>query len=55
VLEALDEPMSIGLASERCPTEQGLAVWSLSVHGADVPGRWVIGDQLFVPVKAATA
>jgi hypothetical protein len=29
-------------------TASGLAVWSLNVDGADVPGRWVIIDGRFV-------
>jgi hypothetical protein len=36
-------------------TEGGLAVWGLHVHGADVPGRWVIIDRRFVPVENASA
>jgi hypothetical protein len=42
VLEAPDEPMPVGLAFEAVWTEGGLATWRLTVHGADVPGRWVI-------------
>jgi hypothetical protein len=29
----------------------GLAVWRLSVHGADVPGRFVIVDREFKPFE----
>jgi hypothetical protein len=47
--------MPIGLASEIGRTEGGLAVWSLPVHGADVPGRWVIIDRRFVAVENAAA
>ena len=47
VLESLDKPMPIGIASEIGWTEGGLAVWALRVHGADVPGRWVIVDREF--------
>jgi hypothetical protein len=47
VLEALDQPMPIGMASEIGRTEGGLAVWRLTVRGADVPGRWVIIDREF--------
>jgi hypothetical protein len=50
VLESLDKPMPLGIASEIGRTERGLAVWSLRVHGADVPGRWVIIDRRFVAV-----
>jgi hypothetical protein len=55
VLEALDKPMPIGIASQIGRTEGGLAVWGLNVHGADVPGRWVILDRRFVPVERAPA
>jgi len=55
VLEAPDKPMPIGIASEIGRTEGGLAVWGLNVHGADVPGRWVIIDGRFVPVERVPA
>jgi hypothetical protein len=55
VLEAPDQPMPIGMASATGRTEGGLAVWSLNVVGADVPGRWVIIDGRFVPVERAPA
>ena len=55
VLEALDKPMPIGMASAIGRTEGGLAVWSLNVDGADVPGRWVIVDGRFVPVEGERA
>ena len=51
VLEAPDKPMPIGMASEIGRTEGGMAVWRLNVHGADVPGRWVIIDGRFVAVE----
>jgi hypothetical protein len=47
--------MPIGIASEIGRTEGGLAVWGLHVHGADVPGRWVIIDRRFVAVERAPA
>jgi hypothetical protein len=55
VLEAPDKPMPIGLASAVGRTEGGLAVWSLNVDSADVPGRWVIVDGRFVPLERAPA
>jgi hypothetical protein len=45
VLDAPDQPMPIGMASRIGRTEGGLAVWQLAIHGADVPGRWVIVDR----------
>ena len=55
VLESPDNRMPIGMASEVGRTERGLAEWRLRVHGADVPGRWVIIDRRFVPVENASA
>jgi hypothetical protein len=43
------------MASEIGRTAGGLAVWGLHLHGADVPGRWVIIDRRFVPVENASA
>jgi hypothetical protein len=37
-----------GSASEVGETQDGQAVWSLRVHDADVPGRWVIVDGMFM-------
>jgi len=51
VLEALDKPMPIGIASVIGRTDGGLAAWGLRVHGADVLGRWVIVDRRFVAVE----
>jgi len=42
--------MPIGMASPTGRTEAVLEVWRLHVHGADVPGRWVIIDRRFVAV-----
>jgi hypothetical protein len=42
VLEAPDKFMPIGMASGIGRTEGGLGLWELTVHGVDVPGRWVI-------------
>ena len=47
--------MPIGIASAIGRTEGRLAGWSLNVHGADVPGRWVIIDGRFVPVEGERA
>ena len=55
VLDAPDKPMPIGMASAIGRTEGCLAVWGLNVHGADVPGRWVIIDGRFVPVESGLA
>ena len=55
VLEALDQPMPIGIESAIGRTGGGLAVWQLTIDGADVPGQWAIIDGRFVPVERAPA
>jgi hypothetical protein len=39
--------MPIGMASQIGRTEGGLGVWRQSIHGAAVPGRWVIVGREF--------
>jgi hypothetical protein len=51
VLEDLDEPMPIGMASTAGRTEGAPATRRLTVNDADVPGRWVIVDLEFRPVE----
>src|SRR4029077_3246027 len=48
-LEVVDMSMPIGIASVIGRTDGGMAVWGLRVHGAEVPGRWVIIDRRLVP------
>jgi hypothetical protein len=55
VLEAPDHGMPIGMANCAGWNPDGLAVWRLTIHGADVPGRWVIIDRRFVSVENASA
>jgi hypothetical protein len=55
VLESLDKPMPIGVASAIGWTDEGLVWWRLRVHGADIPGRWIIIDQRFVPIERGPA
>ncbi|HZW33454.1 MAG TPA: hypothetical protein VFF52_22235 [Isosphaeraceae bacterium] len=47
VLDSPDHPMPIGMANCTGWDRAGLAVWRLTVEGADVPGRWVIVDREF--------
>jgi hypothetical protein len=49
VLEAPDHPMPIGQVSCKTWDENGLAVWTLSIGGNPIEGRWVIVDQEFRP------
>jgi hypothetical protein len=50
-VEAPDKPMPNGSASAVGRIEGGLAVWSLRVRGANVPGRWAIIDGWLVAVE----
>jgi hypothetical protein len=46
-----DQPghhVPIGSASEVGLTQDGYALWSLRVHDADIPGRCVIVDGMFM-------
>jgi hypothetical protein len=51
VLESPEEPMPIGMAFGLGQTDDGLALWQLVVHGADVPGRFVIVNREFRQVE----
>jgi hypothetical protein len=42
VLQARDEPMPIGMALSVGWGADGAALWKLTVHGAEVPGRWIV-------------
>jgi hypothetical protein len=50
VLEALDQPMPIGIANCTGRDATGLAVWWLKVCKVEIPGRWMIVDREFRPV-----
>ena len=49
VLESLDNPRPIGMASCRGWGLDGLAVWTLQIGGQQIPGQWVIIDRRFRP------
>jgi hypothetical protein len=51
VLESLDKPMPIGQAHCKMWDANGLAVWSLTIGGQPIAGRWVIIDRQFRPNK----
>jgi hypothetical protein len=55
VLQAPDNSMPVGMASQAGWTEDGLALWRLCVHGAELPERRVIIDWRAVAVEGATA
>jgi hypothetical protein len=49
VLEALDQPMPIGMALCVSVDAAGRALWTLSIDADDLPGRWVVVDREFHP------
>jgi hypothetical protein len=49
VLEDPGKPMPSGMALVVGWTEDRLAVWQLTVRGAEILGRWVIVDREFRP------
>jgi hypothetical protein len=55
VLQAPENFMPVGMASQAGRTDDGLALWRLSVNGADVPGPWAIVDRRFVAVERGLA
>jgi hypothetical protein len=54
VLESPENPMLIGQAVEAGWTENGVALWRLTVRAVALPGRWSIADRRFVPQFKST-
>jgi hypothetical protein len=46
-----DNHMPLGMATEIGRTEQRLATWRLHVRGAEVSGRWIIVDGVFLTIE----
>src|SRR4051812_8493756 len=42
---------AIGLARRVGRNADGAAVWELTIHDVEIPGRWVIIDREFVPAQ----
>jgi hypothetical protein len=51
-VRAEGEPMPIGIAFGTGRTNDGLAIWRLTVHGVEVPGQWIVVDREFRPIVA---
>jgi hypothetical protein len=51
VLENPKQCKPSGEATCRTWDDEGLAVWTLRIHGQEVPGRWVIVDRQFRRVE----
>jgi hypothetical protein len=49
ILEGFDGAPPIGTASRLGSDAAGLAVWRLTVRGADLGGRWIVIDRRFLP------
>jgi len=49
ILAGSDDVTPIGTASRLGSDPAGLAVWRLTVRGADLGGRWIVIDREFVP------
>jgi hypothetical protein len=47
VLEVIDNLMPIGEAQCKTWDERGLAVWTIRIGQAEIPGCWVIFDREF--------
>jgi hypothetical protein len=55
VLEALGARTPIGMALLAGSDEHGLALWTLTVSRAEVPGLWVVVDRQFRPAEGLVA
>jgi hypothetical protein len=51
VIEDLDKSMPIGMALRVGRDDAGRALWTLSIDGDDLPGRWVVVDREFRPTE----
>jgi hypothetical protein len=51
ILDSVDDGFPVGTASRLGSDAAGLAVWRLTVRGADLEGRWIVIDRRFVPVS----
>ena len=49
VLAALDKSMPVGMALRVGADAWCRALWTLSIDGEDLPGRWVVVDREFQP------
>ena len=49
VIEDLEKPIPVGMALCVGVDAAGRALWTLSVEGQDLPGRWIVEDGEFQP------
>jgi hypothetical protein len=50
VMESPTDHAPIGTALGAGQDDDGRALWRLTVHGGELPGRWIVIDRRFVPV-----
>jgi hypothetical protein len=50
-LQAPDNHTPIGLALPVSRDDDHIELWRLIVHDVEVPGRWVVVDREFIPVR----
>jgi hypothetical protein len=55
VLQAPDNFMPVGLAVQTRRTEDGMALYRLSVDGRGLTGRWMVVDRRIVADEGAAA
>jgi hypothetical protein len=53
VFDSPDRLLMIGTSEEVGPMWNGMALWSLTVRGTQVPGRFIIIDGKFVELGGA--
>jgi hypothetical protein len=51
ILEAPKDAVPVGTAICVGSDAAGMAVWHLTIRGAELPGRWIVVDREFRPVR----
>jgi hypothetical protein len=51
VLKAPRDEVPIGLATCVGQDGAGVAIWRLTIHGAELPGGWIVASRKFCPAK----
>ena len=51
VIEDLEKPIPVGMALCVGVDAWCRALWTLSIDGEDLPGRWVVVDREFQPAE----
>src|SRR4051812_34722572 len=54
VLQVRDNRMPIGMALGLRWTDEGIALWELTVRGVKLPGRWIVVDGLPIAAEKKT-